>query len=117
MWYIIAWPCILGWKSFKFLLFNPVASSSVGGKNTGAGALVSIGLGIILLFGIPLAVWVGVPLVIMHGIDHFKGQHNPSGNLVCKWLGEKAEEKAPSEEAAPNAETENAVEAEPPSAQ
>ena len=102
IWFIIAWPCILGWKVFKFLLKNPVCTTTVGGKDTGGGALVSLVLGVFLLAAIPVAVWlgvfIGVPATIAFGVEHFRGNHNPAKNFVCRWFGEKVEEKVQPEE-------------------
>ena len=121
LWFILAWPCILGWKVFKFLLKNPVFKTEVGGKDTGGGALISLGLGVVLLIAIPLTTWMG----IIFGIQHFCGNHNPKMNFVCGWLDEKTNQETPSEGASvpsvspketstPNADTNSVVESENP---
>ena len=79
IWYFIAWPAILGWKAFKFLVCNQIVSTSVGGKeDSGAAGLIQLGLGVVLLVGIPLTVWFGAPMAIRH----YLGYHGPL-NFVC----------------------------------
>ena len=126
IWFLIAWPVILGWKCGKACIKGPAIISVRSGNGPAEDCkLPNLFLGIAFIVGIPYVVWVGIPFTIYYGVEHFLGNHTNEKNFVCRWLDEKPNQETPSEGASvpsvspketstPNADTNSVVESENP---
>jgi len=87
IWYLVAWPAILGWKVGKFFLKNKVISTTTGGQENGDSGFIQLILAIASIVLIPLIIWASIPM----SICHFRGQHSQL-NFICHYLDERPAE-------------------------